>query len=57
MPDDCENMKLLLKMRAGAIEAGLMVKDENVDQSRLIERWASELRSKWPSSILFQSRE
>lgn len=57
MPDDCETLELLLKMRVGAVEAGLMVKDENVDQAKLIERWASELRGKWPSSILFQSRE
>jgi hypothetical protein len=56
-PDNCENLELLLKMRAGAVEAGLMVKNENVDQGELIERWTSELRGKWPSRILFQIRE
>jgi hypothetical protein len=53
MPEDCENLELLQKMRTGAVEAGLMVKNENVDEDELIERWTSELRGKWPSSILF----
>lgn len=57
MPDNCESLELLMKMRSGAVEAGLMVKDENIDQGKLIERWTLELRGKWPSNILFKSGE
>lgn len=50
---DCKHLELLQKMRTGAIDAGLFVKDEKTDQRKLIEKWTVEMKSKWPSSILF----
>ena len=52
-PTACKNLETLQKMRTGATRAGLFVKTENVDQQELIEKWTDELKSKWPSSILF----
>jgi hypothetical protein len=52
-PEVCENLEMLQKMRTGARNAGLFVKTENVDQRELIEKWTTELKSKWPCCILF----
>lgn len=49
----CKNLGILQKMRTGAQRAGLLVKTENVDRRKLIEKWITELKAKWPSSILF----
>ncbi len=49
----CTNIDKLEKMRTGALDAGLLVKTENVDRKELIRKWTSELKKKWPCSILF----
>jgi hypothetical protein len=49
----CQNLDILQKMRTGARRANLLVKTKNVDGTKLIEKWTAELKSKWPSSILF----
>lgn len=49
----CKNIDILEKMRTGAQRANLLVKTENVDRRKLIEKWAAELKAKWPSSVLF----
>lgn len=56
MPVDCKNLDVLNKMREGAIEAGLMVKEENISHDELIERWTSELGNRWPSCIIFHEK-
>jgi hypothetical protein len=40
-------------MCTGAINAGLLVKEKSEDREALIERWTDELKSSWPSCILF----
>ena len=50
----CENAERLRRMREGALEAGLMVETGEADRSALMEEWKAELRSRWPSSILFE---
>lgn len=52
-PLECENSETLQKMRTGAQSAGLFVKTKNVDRHELMEKWISELKGKWPHSILF----
>ena len=54
MPETCDNLKRLKKMRAGALDAGLIVKGEDVDHEELIEEWTVDLKSKWPTNILFE---
>jgi len=49
----CKNLEILQKMRTGALKAGLLVKTRNVDRQRLMTKWTSELKSKWPCAILF----
>ena len=49
----CNHLETLQYMRTGALRAGLMVKMENVDRKELLEKWTAELKSKWPSRILF----
>jgi len=51
-PTNCKNLETLQKMRTGALQAGLLVKTEDVDRQGLIEKWISELKSKWPTCIL-----
>jgi hypothetical protein len=51
--NDCGNSDRIAKMRTGAINAGLFVKDESEDREALLERWTEELKSSWPSCILF----
>ena len=52
-PDECDNLERLQRMREGALEAGLMVKTGKGDVRELVEGWTAELRSRWPSCILF----
>jgi hypothetical protein len=52
-PEACKNKESLEKMRTGALRAGLLVKTEKIDRYKLLDRWTTELKSKWPSSILF----
>ena len=52
-PETCKNAEILEKMRTGALRAGLFVKTENVDRQKLLEKWTAELKSRWPSCILF----
>jgi hypothetical protein len=52
-PEDCKHLEILQKMRTGALRAGLLVKTEKGDQKKLLDKWTAELKSKWPSSILF----
>ena len=49
----CEHAEILEKMRSGALDAGLSVKDTTSDKQELIEKWTAELRNTWPSSIIF----
>ncbi len=49
----CRHTELLQKMRSGALATGLFVKTEAVDRQKVIEKWITELRTKWPSCILF----
>jgi len=51
-PTACKNLETLKKMRTGALQAGLLVKTEDVDRQGLIEKWINELKSKWPHCIL-----
>jgi hypothetical protein len=48
----CE-MKLLEHMRTGALKAGLMVLNQGDDRVETLEKWTQELKSEWPSCILF----
>ena len=56
-PTACKNSETLHKMRSGASRAALFVKTENIDRQDLIDKWTSELRSKWPHYILFLSNQ
>jgi hypothetical protein len=56
-PTACKYSEALEKMRTGARAAGLLVKTENVDRRKLIEKWTTELRGHWPHSILFMPHE
>jgi hypothetical protein len=49
----CKHTETLEHMRSGAVSAGLFVSIEDTDRERLIEEWASELKTKWPCCILF----
>ena len=53
LPETCENRDKLLRMRTGALDAGLIVKNEIVDPRELIEGWTEDLKNKWPANILF----
>jgi hypothetical protein len=53
MPRTCEHWDRLHRMRAGALGAGLMVKNEVTYPRDLIEKWTMELKSKRPSNLLF----
>jgi len=52
-PEECKNLKILQRMRTGAIQAGLMVKTEDTDRKVLIEKWIAEIKTKFPYLILF----
>jgi hypothetical protein len=51
---ECAHEEALKKMRNAAHEAGLMVKDQEIDSRELIEQWTGELKAQWPSSLLFE---
>lgn len=48
----CKNSELLQKMRRGARDANVLVKDKGVDRQKFIEKGTSELKKKFPSCIL-----
>jgi len=48
----CKNSELLQKMRKGARDANLLVKDRNVDRQEFIVKGMEELRRRFPSCIL-----
>ena len=50
---ECGNKDGIAKMCTGARNAGLFVKDMSENREELIERWTQELKSSWPSCILF----
>jgi len=52
-PKVCKNKEILKHMRTGALAAGLFVKTKKTDPQRLVRKWVSELKTKWPSYILF----
>ena len=52
-PDNCPHRVLLDKMQKGALEASLMVKTGKTDPSKIISTWSAELRTKWPTNLLF----
>jgi len=49
----CKNSEILKKMREGARDAGLFVKDKDVDQKHFMKNAMSELEKKSPHCILF----
>jgi hypothetical protein len=49
----CKNNGILQHMRKGALGAGLFVKTRRADSQRLVKKWTSELKIRWPSCILF----
>jgi hypothetical protein len=49
----CKNSEILKKMREGARDAGLLVKDKNVDQKHFMKKAIRELEKKSPHCILF----
>jgi len=51
--DACENRETLEHVRTGALNAGLVVKTENIDCQKLVEMWTAQLKDKWPFLILF----
>jgi hypothetical protein len=55
MPDACENRDRLLRMRTGALDAGLMVNNEAVDSNELLERWSKELKNKCARAATWSS--
>jgi hypothetical protein len=52
-PEACKYVEILEKMRTGALRADLLVKTEEVNQKKILDKWTDELKGKWPSSILF----
>jgi hypothetical protein len=53
-PATCESAEVLLQMQSGARAAGLFVTTERIPKEELIAQWTADLRSHWPSSILFE---
>jgi hypothetical protein len=49
----CKHAGTLDHMRTGAAQAGIFVKSDGTDKRILIDRWAGELRSRWPCCVLF----
>ncbi len=49
----CEHTEALQRMRSGALDAGMLVKTQDVDRSSLIEDWTTGLKSRWPCCILY----
>jgi hypothetical protein len=53
-PEACRHVVHLEKMRSGSLRAGLFVKMENVDRAKLLREWAIKIKTRWPSSLLFE---
>jgi len=53
----CRHTELLQRMRSGALAAGLFVTTENADGQEFIEKWTTQLKSKWPCCILFMEEQ
>jgi hypothetical protein len=49
----CSNDELLCRMREGAREAGLFVRDPSDPRAALLHGWKARVKTTWPSSILF----
>lgn len=56
-PQACQHAESLERMRTGSVRAGLFVKTEDVDRKKLLADWIEEIKSRWPSSILFSADE
>jgi hypothetical protein len=52
--DGCEHPEELSGMHSGAPAAGLFVKDHDISEGPLIRKWSAELRSHWPSLLIFR---
>lgn len=51
----CPHSASLEKMRTGSVRAGLYVKTRRGDQKKFIRHWATRIKARWPSSLLFLS--
>jgi hypothetical protein len=49
----CRHGQVLEHMRSGARAAGLLVKDQGDSNQSILGRWQAELKSKWPTLVLF----
>ena len=51
----CGNREALMKVRTGALKAGMLVKanEDRSDRQQLIKKWDSEIRDKFPTCIIF----
>ncbi len=53
----CKNIEALQKVRTGALRVGMLVKTDKVSQRELIEKWAAEIRDKFPHCLLFLHKQ
>lgn len=51
-PTKCKNREALQKVRSGALAVGMLLKTGKDDQAKLIEKWTSEIRSKFPNCVI-----
>jgi hypothetical protein len=51
----CPHSASLEKMRTGSVRAGLFVKTRKGSQKKLVTQWATKIKNRWPSSLLFLS--
>jgi hypothetical protein len=49
----CKHSEILENMSAGALAAGLFVRENEKCGDDLIREWSAKLESKWPSCVLF----
>lgn len=49
----CQHHDLLQMMQSGAQQANLYVKIDNIDRKELFKKWLFDLKTQWPSRILF----
>jgi len=57
IPETCDNLERLKKMRSGALDAGLKVKSSVSKREELIEEWTENLKKRWPTNILFSDQQ
>ena len=50
---DCPHAEVLDHMQSGGLKAGLFVKIQPGNSASLIEEWTTELKTQFPSSLLF----